>query len=121
MDLPEAAARARHDLGRYVALQTRFVGVDGPVEALREALASDLCETRRSPAGSVGVAAVWAACRVDLAEADPALLAPVDQLVAALGERASRLGVLDESTLRETAVLALACAAAVAELARRIR
>ncbi len=116
MDLSEAAARARHDLGRYVALQTRFVGVEGDEADLRDALESDLVHTRRSPGADLGVAEVWAACRGDLAPAGPALLAPVDEVVAALAERAGRLTTLDASGLRATAALALRCADLVKEL-----
>lgn len=120
MSLAEAADRARHDLGRYVALQVRWVGADGPADALREALDADLRHTRRSPGGDLGVAEVWAACREGLSGADPALLEPVDGLVARLGERASRLEALDEGALRETAGWALACAEQVRALARAL-
>jgi hypothetical protein len=116
MDLVAAAARARHDLGRYVALQTRFVGTDGPLEDLRDALESDLLHTRRSPSGDLDVAGVWAMVRDDLAGAD---IAEVDALVSGLARRAASLATLDEPGLRETATLALACAEAVREVHRR--
>ena len=120
MDLSEAAARARHDLGRYVALQTRFVGVDGEEADLLAALESDLLHTRRSPGATLGVAEVWAACRGDLEPAGPALLAPVDAVVAALADRAARLTTLDAVGLRATAALALRCAEVVKELQRAL-
>ncbi len=120
MELSEAAARARHDLGRYVALQTRFVGVDGSDADLRAALESDLLHTRRAPGASLDVAAVWAACRADLLAAGPALLAPLDEVVATLADRAARLATLDGAGLRDTAGLALRCAALVKELHQRL-
>jgi hypothetical protein len=119
VDLAAAAARARHDLGRYVAMQTRFVGADGPVPDLRDALESDLLHTRRAPTGDQDVAAVWAACRGDLAGAGD-LLFRVDHLVATLAADAARLPALPEPELRATARAALACADAVRELHRAL-
>lgn len=120
MSLADAAARARHDLGRYVAMQVRWVGVDGPPGELREALVLDLRHTRRDPEGDQGVAEVWAACRPALEPAGAAALAPVDEVVAELARRAVGLEQMDAATLAETATLALTCAERVRALARAL-
>ena len=118
MTLDEAAERARHDLGKYVALQTRWVGVEGDVEELRAALIVDLRRTRSGPGAITGVAGVWAGLRGALAAEERlvAEVAEVDRIVAELALR--DLEALDEAGVRETAKLALSCARAARELAR---
>ena len=37
----------RHDLGKYIGFETRFVGLDANDEDLRRALKSDIFETHR--------------------------------------------------------------------------
>jgi hypothetical protein len=106
MDEAERWARARHDLGRYVHLEARFVGPEGDVEELRAALISDLRRTRRGPGGDEDVAAVWARVRVPCE--------PVDRAVAELARRAEALDRLSATELRETERLA----ASLAELVR---
>lgn len=66
--LSEPLARLRHDLGRYVSLQVRWLGDDPDPDALREALAADLLQTRRGPSGAVDALAVWGELRPALAE-----------------------------------------------------
>ena len=94
MDDPERWARARHDLGKYVCLEARFVGPEGSAEELRAALLADLRRTNRGPSGDEDVATVWARVRVPCE--------PVDGAVAELARlRNIRTPVLD-------AVLAMA-------------
>lgn len=51
--------RLKHDLGKYVALQARWLPPEaGPVER-REALVADLLHTRRGPEGSTSAHEVW--------------------------------------------------------------
>lgn len=105
----DALDRARHDLGRYVAFQTRWVGVDGPVDDLREALVADLRRTRSGPGGVEGVGTVWARVRVATSGVEA-----VDVLVARLA--AFDPETADEPALRAAAADALACATAVRAL-----
>ena len=56
-------SRLRHDLGKYVSLQVRWLGDDADPASLREALAADLLATRRGPSGTVDALALWAEFR----------------------------------------------------------
>ncbi len=69
--LGDHLSRLRHDLGKYVHLQVRWLGPGASPEALREALAADLLETRRGPAGVVDAVALWHALRPPLIGAAP--------------------------------------------------
>ena len=59
----EAARIAKHDLGKYVTFQTRWLGADASEEERLDALRADLLETRRGPDGTVDALAVWAEFR----------------------------------------------------------
>ena len=61
-DLVEVLADLRHDLGKYVCFETRFVGIDAPEPSLREALVADLRRTRcrRLPSGEEQTETAWA-------------------------------------------------------------
>lgn len=61
--LADHLSRLRHDLGKYVSLQVRWLGEDPDPAALREALEADLLGTRRGPSGTVDALAVWAEFR----------------------------------------------------------
>lgn len=66
-------SRLKHDLGKYVAFQQRWLGDDPDPTELLDALRADLLATRRGPEGEVSAVDVWGAAR-------PALLGerPVD-------------------------------------------
>lgn len=117
VDLAEAAARARHDLGRYVCFQARGLEDDAPADVLREALAADLRRTRSGPGGTEDVAAVWARLRPPLAGAG---VEEVDRRVAELAEAAARLDGMDLAELRGTVARARELADVVRALARRL-
>lgn len=61
--LREHLARLKHDLGKYVAFQQRWLGPDAGPESRRAALEADLLHTRRGPDGSVDALTVWADAR----------------------------------------------------------
>jgi hypothetical protein len=103
MSLLEAAARARHDLGKYICFQARWLEPGTPVDTLRDALRDDLLRTRRGPDGTQDAVAVWAELREALA---PAGVERVDALMATLADRAARLDTLDAAALAETVELA---------------
>lgn len=62
-DLVAHLARVRHDLGRYVVFQQRWVAENAGETERRDALTADLLATRRGPEGTVDAAALWADLR----------------------------------------------------------
>lgn len=117
MSLAEAAARARHDLGKYIAFQTRWVGVDAPAAELREALRADLLNTRAGPGGCADAMSVWRTLRNDLA---PAGIDEIERRMLRLELLAGALDTLAEPGLREAARLALEVAEELRALHRRV-
>ncbi len=98
----------RHDLGKYVCFEVRFVGLDCGDEALREALESDLRRTRsaRGPDGrdlNESAWDLWARLRPSTLADDPDVR-KIDALVAEL--QAADLGA-DGPVLRKAAESAL--------------
>ena len=67
----EALRAARHDHGKYMVFQQRWVPNDGPVGELEEALQADLLRTHRGPSGSRAAPDVWRAVREALVETAP--------------------------------------------------
>ena len=100
MQLREAAERVRHDLGKYVHLEARWLGEDANELELREALHNDLARTRRDPSGDEDCERVWARLRGDLAGLDTS---EIDAIVIRLGSAARKLGELDHHRLRAVA------------------
>lgn len=56
----------KHDLGKYVAFQSRWVAPDAPLAERRAALDADLRQTRRGPEGESDANTVWAQFRPGL-------------------------------------------------------
>jgi len=115
--LVEDLADIRHDLGKYVCFETRFVGVEAPEPTLREALQADLERTRcrRLASGEALTEtawALWTRLRPELLHEDPDVL-EIDGLLHRL-EAADLAAGLPE--LRKTAEIALA----VSDLTRRL-
>jgi len=123
--LIEAAAAAKHDLGKYVAFQIRWLPPDAPPAELLEALRRDVLQTRRGPAGSEDAPALWRRLRPPLAGLGPSDpdLAAVDAAVAALEVAlpALRSGAASPVDLAAAAGHARAVAAHLAALHRRLR
>jgi len=120
--LVEDLSDLRHDLGKYVCFETRFVGIDALEPALREALRADLERTRcrRMPSGeelTETAWALWARLRPSALAEDPDV-AEIDGLVAEL--EAADLDA-DLAGLRETAEVALAVSAITRRLLDRGR
>lgn len=93
----EAALRVRHDLGKYVHLEARWLGEDATDGEYRDALRTDLLRTRRGPAGDEDCVTLWARLRPSVGSFD---LAELDTLVAGLGARMHELDTLDGRALR---------------------
>ena len=63
VDVAEHTRALKHDLGKYVALQIRWLGADASEDEVCQALRSDLLGTRRSPAGTLDAVEVWEGLR----------------------------------------------------------
>lgn len=102
----------RHDLGKYIRFETRFVEQGADLEALRAALRADLLATRKRGAEIESAASVWARMRPAELEGDPDIMA-IDAAMQGLAE-------LDldgpEAGLRRASMLS----AEVAEATRRL-
>lgn len=120
MSLAEATARAKHDLGKYVAFQLRWLGAQASDAELLEALRADVLNTRRGPSGSESAMALWERLRGDLVGAD---VGPVDAGIALLQEQAQGLeaGTCSRADLEACSQAALDIARALADLARAHR
>ncbi|MCB9758823.1 MAG: hypothetical protein H6739_03205 [Alphaproteobacteria bacterium] len=120
----QAAAKAKHDLGKYVCFQARWLSPDDPEAEWRDALRADVLETRRGPEGVEDAVALWARLRPPLAVLAPDPdLAAVDAAVAALRPRLEPLaaGTLDHAALMDCAAQARAVADHLARLVRRLK
>ncbi len=123
-ELLEAAKAAKHDLGKYVAFEARWL----PPEASRtdrlRALQADVLHTRRSAQASEGAVDLWGRLRPGLAAlGDDPDLAAVDAAVAALAAHGPGLadGSLDGEALADCAAQARRIADHLAALHRRLR
>lgn len=105
--LLDAVAKARHDLGRYVAFQARSLEPGASDADLRASLDADLNHTRSTPDASC--ADVWAGLRgAVVAEGLGASeLGAIDAAVAELHRRAGALSSLGTEALWETVALAI--------------
>lgn len=121
-DLVECLGAIRHDLGKYMAFELRFVGLDAPSEALRRALNTDLLATmrRRTEDGGEIVESAWVLWRRLRPEAlsDDPDVRSIDRAMSVL-----ETSDLDASgtTLRQTAELALAVSTTTRRLSDRAR
>lgn len=90
-DLPAEALAAladqvgdlRHDLGKYIGFETRFLGPDAETEALRVALRADLLATRRRGQRVESAVELWARLRPAELDGDPDV-AVIDQAMVGL-------------------------------------
>ena len=101
----EALRKVRHDLGKYVCFQLRWLPGDAGDEELLEALRADVLATRRGPSGTESAVAIWARLRPSVEGLDLAL---VDAHVALLE---SHLEGLQAGTLEPDELQACAAAA----------
>lgn len=95
----EAVARARHDLGKYVAFQTRCLDPGASIDELRSALDVDLNATRSTP--RAGCVDLWRGLRTEFVATgvDAAQIAAIDADIAALAAGAACLHALDRDAL----------------------
>jgi len=111
-ELVEDLAELRHDLGKYITFETRFVGEAGSTDDLRGALRQDLLQTHRRR-GEVETAwALWARLRPAELAAEPEVEA-IDRALAELKQ-------LDLSGPRDSLLHAVALARGVSEATRAL-
>jgi hypothetical protein len=121
-DLVEQLADLRHDLGKYICFETRFVGIDAPETALREALKADLERTRcrRNPDGveiTESAWDLWARIRPGSLKDDP----DITEIDALIGRLSTADLSADVDALRKTAENALEVASVTRRLLDRGR
>jgi hypothetical protein len=54
------ATQAKHDLGKYIAFQSRWLPDNATLQDWHQALQADLLQTRKGPKGTEGAVAIWA-------------------------------------------------------------
>ncbi len=114
-ELTEDLSDLRHDLGKYITFEVRFLGPEPETEALRAALRTDLLQTHKRGAVCATAWQVWERMR-PAQLADDADVARVEASLAALS-RVSLAG--SRAELEEAAGLAGEVAAATRSLFKR--
>lgn len=115
--LAERVGDLRHDLGKYICFETRFLAPDAETEVLRASLRADLLATRRRGQQIERASDLWARLRPTELEGDPDVLA-IDW---AMGQLASVDLDGDRATLDRAAGLARQVADATRRLDARVR
>jgi hypothetical protein len=115
-DLQEALAAARHDLGKYVAMNVRWLPEDASAEDLRSALVADLCRTKESEGKVESAVELWQRLRRDLVGLE---LGEVDRLVGVIEEAIPQLGKMDRGELERVAEAAKGVGGALRRVAAR--
>ena len=115
-DLSDALADVRHDLGKYITFEVRFIGLDADTAALRQALRADLLQTDKRGARVEAAWSVWDRLRPEELDDDPDVLA-ID--VAIAGLRALEIDTLEREGLLSAAAVARDIQARCAALFRR--
>lgn len=114
-DLIEDLGDLRHDLGKYITLEVRFLGPDPGTEALRAALRADLHQTAKRGDEVRSAWEVWASLRPAALDGDVDLLRIEASLQALRDVDLSG----DRSALEQAADLARDVAEATRSLYRR--
>jgi hypothetical protein len=102
-DLSDTLADVRHDLGKYITFEVRFIGLDADTAALRQALKADLLQTDKRGDRVEAAWSVWARLRPGEL-GDDADVNAIDAALTAL--RALNLDVLDREGLLAAAATA---------------
>lgn len=133
--LTDHVGRLKHDLGKYVSLQARWLGEDASTADRRKALEADLLSTRRGPDGSHAATSVWdefrpglvgagdlgGGARADLSD-DPDLISLQHNMaIIADVSAALRANTAGDEVVARGADAALLVAEACRSLARRVR
>ncbi|MBN1335926.1 MAG: hypothetical protein JXB39_08205 [Deltaproteobacteria bacterium] len=120
--LVEAVARVRHDLGKYVAMELRWLPPDPDPEAVRAALRADVGATRRQGDRLESAPALWDRLRPSLAGlADDPDVAAVDAAMEGLRALLPDLDHAPADRLAKGAAAAMEVAHALKRLDQRVR
>ena len=112
--LCEELADLRHDLGKYITFEARFIGLDADTEALRQALRADILQTYKRGDHIESAWQLWERLRpAALSRDDPDVL----RIEAALGAL-KQLSIDDAE--RDALLSGAAQASAVAEACRAL-
>ena len=111
-DLVEDLGDLRHDLGKYVSFEARFVGAEGPEGELRAALEKDLHRTREARGRVESAWELWARLKPEGLDQEP----EVQRIQAAL----DALALLDLDGGRAVLEAALAHATEIGEACRAL-
>jgi len=122
--LREAAARAKHDLGKYIAFQTRWLPESADHQEWTAALQADLLQTRRGPDGAESAVSIWERIRGEFGELEDDK--DIARVEAAFGTIRTLMPALEggEITSQDAQVLAqasLEVAGRLAALHKRLR
>lgn len=120
--LLEAAQDARHDLGKYICMNQRWLEEDAPHAQGVEALQADLLRTQSGPAGDRSAFELWMELGPPLHGSGP----EVSTVDAALGRLAAHrsaieAGQVSAETLAACTADCKAIAAALKTLTRRLQ
>ena len=127
-DLCDLTARLKHDLGKYIAFQSRWLDGDSGVSDLRAALVADLLETHRGPDGSRSALEIWNQQRVhiepllcDVLGEDDADWHEISAGMSHVERALPHLESADAAALGEAQSAAKAVSDGIARLHRRVR
>ncbi len=112
--MSEALTQARHDLGKYIALNLRWLPEEPTQEQLRAALLTDLRATRSGGGVQEDAWSLWQRLRPGLVDYN---LQDLDARMERIQQALPALETLDESALRRVAEDALAVGPALRRLA----
>ena len=129
----EVAQRLKHDLGKYITLQSRWLPPEADRPSRLDALRADLLETRRGVDGQATASDVWQHFRaqlfgevaldggahVNLSEDED--VRSIDDHMTQLATTVGRLEALTDEELDRACGGAAAVAAATQRLVRRLR
>lgn len=120
--LLEAAQDARHDLGKYICMNQRWLGDSAPRAERLEALQADLLRTQSGPNEAVDAFTLWTRLRPPL-EGAGSEIEEVDLAISRLASRRESVeqGTTDEATLAACSADCKTIADALKRLTRRLQ
>lgn len=120
--LLDAAQDARHDLGKYICMNQRWLGEQSPLPERMEALQADLLRTQSGPKGDLDAFSLWSRLRPGLVGAGSELEEVDGALARLLMHRdAVESGTLNEVTLAACTADCKTIADALKRLTRRLQ
>ena len=123
----------RHDLGKYVVFQLRWLPPEPSEDDLREALEADLARTRSGGGRIESAPAIWARLRLGLVGLEPLIdgsvvelgadadLLAIDAAIATIADTLPRLAQAQRPELERARQAALDAADATRRLLKRAR